>query len=89
MIRLQLQKERLTAFVVHDLKNPVSSMDLFAQTLLRDRRLPEDVREMAPHVLTHRLVVSDEVTPEAALQAAMNSVPTPVPSPASAPVELA
>jgi len=48
----------------------------------------EDVREMAPHVLTHRLVVSDETTPDAALQAAMSSVPTPVPSPAPAPVEL-
>jgi len=49
----------------------------------------EDVREMAPHVLTHRLVVSDDVTPEAALQAAMNSVPTPVPAPAPSAVELA
>jgi signal transduction histidine kinase len=36
LMRLQLQKERLTAFVVHDLKNPVNSMDLHAQLLLRD-----------------------------------------------------
>lgn len=30
LIRLQLQKERLTAFVVHDLKTPVNTMDLHA-----------------------------------------------------------
>lgn len=40
LIRLQLQKERLMAFVVHDLKNPVNSMDLHAQLLLRDTQLP-------------------------------------------------
>ena len=34
LMRLQLQKERLMAFVVHDLKNPVNSMDLHAQLLL-------------------------------------------------------
>ena len=45
LMRLQLQKERLTAFVVHDLKNPVNSMDLHAQLLLRDRELPERARE--------------------------------------------
>ncbi len=39
MQRLQLQKERLMAFIVHDLKNPVSSMDLHAQVLQRDREL--------------------------------------------------
>ena len=39
LLRLQLQKERLTAFVVHDLKNPVNSMDLHAQVLLRDKGL--------------------------------------------------
>jgi signal transduction histidine kinase len=41
LMRLQLQKERLTAFVIHDLKNPVNSMDLHAQVLLRNRELPE------------------------------------------------
>jgi hypothetical protein len=45
----------------------------------------EDVREMTPFVLRHRLVVSDGTTPDEALQAAMAAVPTPVP----APVELA
>jgi signal transduction histidine kinase len=44
LMRLQLQKERLTAFVVHDLKNPVSNMDLQAQVLLRDKELPARLR---------------------------------------------
>ncbi len=44
LMRLQLQKERLMAFVVHDLKNPVSSLDLHAQLLLRDKELPERLR---------------------------------------------
>jgi two-component system, sensor histidine kinase and response regulator len=35
VLRLQLQKERLMAFVVHDLKNPVNVIDLHAQMLLR------------------------------------------------------
>lgn len=39
LMRLQLQKERLTAFVVHDLKNPLNTMDLNAQILLRDPEL--------------------------------------------------
>lgn len=45
LLRLQLQKERLTAFVVHDLKTPVGSMDLHAQLLQRNRGLPADARE--------------------------------------------
>jgi signal transduction histidine kinase len=40
LLRLQLQKERLIAFVVHDLKNPVNAMDLHAQSLL-GAHLPE------------------------------------------------
>jgi two-component system, sensor histidine kinase and response regulator len=47
LLRLQLQKERLTAFVVHDLKNPVNSMDLNAQLLLRDQALSARARESA------------------------------------------
>jgi signal transduction histidine kinase len=45
LMRLQLQKERLSSFVVHDLKNPVSSIDLLAQLLQRDKRIPGDARE--------------------------------------------
>jgi signal transduction histidine kinase len=47
LMRLTLQKERLMAFVVHDLKNPVSSIDLWAQVLLRDKELPARLREPA------------------------------------------
>jgi signal transduction histidine kinase len=47
LMRLQLQKERLMAFVVHDLKNPVNAMDLYAQLLVRDTSLPESARESA------------------------------------------
>jgi two-component system sensor histidine kinase/response regulator len=50
LMRLQLQKERLTAFVVHDLKNPVNSMDLHAQLLLRDRALSPTTRESAQQI---------------------------------------
>ncbi len=45
LMRLQLQKERLTAFVVHDLKNPVNAMDLHAQLLLREPNLAPRVHE--------------------------------------------
>jgi len=48
--RLQLQKERLMAFVVHDLKNPVSAIDLHAQVLLHTHGLPESARESASHI---------------------------------------
>jgi signal transduction histidine kinase len=44
LMRLTLQKERLTAFVVHDLKNPVSNVDLQAQLVLRSKDLPERLR---------------------------------------------
>jgi signal transduction histidine kinase len=45
LFRLQLQKERLTAFVVHDLKNPVNSLELRAQLLLRDEELHKKARD--------------------------------------------
>lgn len=44
-LRVQLQKERLTAFVVHDLRNPVNRMDLHAEVLLRRGRLSDDDRD--------------------------------------------
>jgi two-component system, sensor histidine kinase and response regulator len=50
LMRLQLQKEMLMAFVIHDLKNPVGSMDLLAQTLVRDRKLPADARHTAAQI---------------------------------------
>lgn len=50
LMRLQLQKERLTAFVIHDLKNPVNSMDLYAQVLLRNRELPARAKESVQRI---------------------------------------
>lgn len=50
LMRVQLQKERLTAFVVHDLKNPVNSMDLHAQLLLRDKGLSDSARDSAARI---------------------------------------
>jgi two-component system sensor histidine kinase/response regulator len=50
LLRLQLQKERLMAFVVHDLKNPLNAMDLHAQLLLRDKALPPSALESAGQI---------------------------------------
>lgn len=47
LMRLTLQKERLTSFVIHDLKNPVSTVDLLAQLLQRDKSLAPETRETA------------------------------------------
>jgi two-component system sensor histidine kinase/response regulator len=44
LMRLQLQKERLWQFIVHDLKNPLGTLDLCAQTLLRDRELSDHTK---------------------------------------------
>jgi MoxR-like ATPase len=45
---------------------------------------PEDVFEMAPHVLEHRIIVDPSISPADALRAAMQSIPVPhrAPSPA-------
>jgi two-component system, sensor histidine kinase and response regulator len=45
LMRLQLQKDQMSAFIVHDLKNPASSMDLHAQLILRDPQLSSRARE--------------------------------------------
>jgi signal transduction histidine kinase len=50
MHRLQLQKERLMAFVIHDLKNPVNSMDLHAQVLQRDRDLSPKAQDSVTQI---------------------------------------
>ncbi|MFO0576164.1 MAG: response regulator [Polyangia bacterium] len=50
LLRLQLQKERLTAFVVHDLKNPVGAIDMSAQLLLFDKTLSEKSRQAAKQI---------------------------------------
>lgn len=63
LMRLQLQKERLSAFVVHDLKNPVGNIDLLAQMLLRDKELPERCRTSVTTIrdelrTLHRLIMN-------------------------------
>jgi two-component system, sensor histidine kinase and response regulator len=50
--RLQLQKEQLVAFLVHDLKNPVGSIDLQAQRILRDAAASERARSAATAIRT-------------------------------------
>lgn len=50
LLRLQLQKEQLSSFVVHDLKSPLSTMDLLAQLLLRDPDLPTRARERVQQI---------------------------------------
>jgi len=50
LMRLGLQKERLTAFVVHDLKNPVNTLDLHAQLLLRDKELSPRARQSVQQI---------------------------------------
>lgn len=52
LIRLQLERERLMAFIVHDLKNPVSAMDLHAQVLLREPALPKGALESVAQIRT-------------------------------------
>ncbi|HTL33644.1 MAG TPA: response regulator [Kofleriaceae bacterium] len=42
--RLELQKEQLVAFLVHDFKNPVNAIDLQVQSLTRNAENPERVR---------------------------------------------
>jgi signal transduction histidine kinase len=50
LTRLALQKDLLMAFVIHDLKNPIGSIDLFAQSLMRDRALPQEARDTAADI---------------------------------------
>jgi len=50
LFRLQLLQADLTAFIVHDLKNPVNSIDLHAQLLLRDKDASERSRNTAGRI---------------------------------------
>ncbi|HEY4175478.1 MAG TPA: hybrid sensor histidine kinase/response regulator [Kofleriaceae bacterium] len=50
--RLQLQKEQLTAFLVHDLKNPAASIELQAERILRDPNANERGRSAATAIRT-------------------------------------
>ena len=48
--RLQLQKEQLIAFLVHDLKNPVNAIELHAQLVARDAAAAERTRRAAAKI---------------------------------------
>jgi two-component system, sensor histidine kinase and response regulator len=50
LMRLQLQKEQLVAFLVHDLKNPVNAIELHGQRILRDRTANERARDAAQSI---------------------------------------
>ena len=50
LLRLQLQKEQLVAFLVHDLKNPVNAIELHGQRILRDRDASERARDAAQKI---------------------------------------
>jgi two-component system sensor histidine kinase/response regulator len=52
LLRLQLQKERLIAFLVHDLKSPVATIDLLAQLLARSPGLSDDARSSSTQIRT-------------------------------------
>ncbi len=47
LMRLQLQKEQLAAFLVHDFKNPVNAIELHGQRILRDPASSERSRDAA------------------------------------------
>jgi two-component system, sensor histidine kinase and response regulator len=47
LTRSQLSKERLTAFLVHDLKSPISAMNLEAELISRDPSVSEETRVAA------------------------------------------
>ncbi|MBA3456563.1 MAG: hybrid sensor histidine kinase/response regulator [Deltaproteobacteria bacterium] len=50
LMRIQLQKEQLAAFIVHDLKNPVNAIELHGQRILRDPAASERARDAASKI---------------------------------------
>lgn len=50
LMRLQLQKEQFTTLIVNDLKSPLGSVILHAQSILEDPDVPEDARDSARYV---------------------------------------
>lgn len=50
LMRVQLQKDQLMGFIVHDLINPVSTIDLQAQVMQDEEGLPMAAREMLVNI---------------------------------------
>jgi two-component system, sensor histidine kinase and response regulator len=53
MLRAILEKERLTAFLVHDLKNPVTGMAMAADLIAQDASASTRIREAATRIRSH------------------------------------
>jgi two-component system, sensor histidine kinase and response regulator len=53
MLRAILEKERLTAFLVHDLKNPVTGMAMAADLIAHDAAATVRTREAAARIRAH------------------------------------
>jgi signal transduction histidine kinase len=53
MLRAILEKERLTAFLVHDLKNPVAGMAMAADLIAHDSSATPRLREAASRIRAH------------------------------------
>ena len=53
MLRAILEKERLTAFLVHDLKNPVTGMAMAADLIAHDPTASARMREAATRIRSH------------------------------------
>jgi two-component system sensor histidine kinase/response regulator len=51
LMRLQLHKEQLSAFLVHDLKNPVNTIGLLVQRILRSSTADDRSRDAAARIL--------------------------------------
>lgn len=50
LFRLQLAREQFTAFLVHDLKNPVNSIELQTQVVVRDATASERTKRAARNI---------------------------------------
>lgn len=58
LMRLQLQKERVSAFLVHDLKNPLNTLDLWAQQALKDPALSARTGRALRHIREETLTLT-------------------------------
>ncbi|HEU0035801.1 MAG TPA: hybrid sensor histidine kinase/response regulator [Kofleriaceae bacterium] len=50
LMRMQLQKDQLSAFIVHDLKNPVNAIELHGQRIARDPNASDRAKDAATKI---------------------------------------
>lgn len=60
--RVELQKEQLVAFLVHDLKNPVNAIDLYAKLVQRAAGDPDRVRTAAGKIADETRTLARMIT---------------------------